>query len=360
MLLAQQVDKFEIDTLINLCLFVSMGEKNRYKSELDFNLLIEFQIFIDKRNIITNINKNFKHIPKESIMSIKLIIILVSVLVSVVIQAWPQNERRELTCGESAKLGLFDKLFDRPIKQEQFPYLADISIRRGGNSVPVSCSGVLISQDSVLSSLKCFRKKNYINTTIQVQFGSSMKVFKVKKIYYSKNPSLNQNCGNETISNGLALVKLAEPVTYSLSGKIIANRACLKLEDNFTESPHSLIALSTRYYTTKPESGNNKVKYAVPLKTFRCENEPSSYRLCGINKRNPNLPLRLTEGTPIVKTSKNQIWTVVGIHIGEQPLWGNCKEDSSKNYARFLTFDGEREHKFLNDYLNEALDAELY
>lgn len=294
-------------------------------------------------------------------MFIKPIIILVFALVSVVVQALPEDEKRELECGESAKLGLVDKLFNRPIKPEQFPYLVKISVLRNNTSVPVLCSGTLISRDSLLSSLKCFRK-NYkdLNDTIKVQFGGSNKEFKVKNIYVSGNPSLKTTCRNETIDNGLAIVQLEEPVTYSLSKEVIANRACLDLKNTVNKLPDISIILPTKDYTIKPESGNNKVKYAVPLKTFRCQNEPSSYRVCGKNKRSPNLPLILPEGAPILRMSKRQRWTLVGININENPLWGNCTEDSNKNYARFLTFDGESEQKFLNSYTSQSFDLELY
>lgn len=270
-------------------------------------------------------------------MSFRLSVIFM-LSVSIVAQAWPS-----LHCGQRDILGMVGVLFDTPIVPKQFPYLADIMINRENMSKTIHCSGALITQEKVLTSLKCFGKGLNNETDVLVRPFGAHKNYKVQEVTYGLNPNLNDktSCENATIENGLAIVKLTHPVPLSVS----TNRACL--DPDYFEGKDTFFV--DKYFTTGYKTATRGLKYAFPLLFAPCPPETPDAYVCGANKRDSKAST-LLEGTPLVKNSKGR-WYVVGITMNDGRLWGNCSSKADKGYHRFLKLSGDDERKFIGEVI---------
>lgn len=272
-------------------------------------------------------------------MSFKSLIVLILSVSIVVAQAMRQDKHRDLSCGERKKLNLFDKIFDQPIQAEQFPYLVDINIKNASSNRTVLCSGALVTQGKVLTSMKCFGENpNGLQITVR-PFGSDTDYYG-EEVITARDPKLLQKCENKTIENGLALIKLTKPVALSST----TNRACLNQNHFALNNIYSRNKYYTTGYNTVLDRG---LKHAFPIRFVSCPPGTPDPYVCGVNKRDPISNIIL-EGTPLVRDSKEQgKWTVVGVNVNEGELWGNCT-GVAYIYSSFLTLGGDNQRKFID------------
>lgn len=257
-------------------------------------------------------------------------------------------KEKPLRCGQH-RLAFRPEVISGPAFRAELPFLVDVVITPR-NDNPVFCTGTLVSRTRVLTAEDCGLEASKAGSTGEILIGSnlrdverSVKVETGEQTSISPSISVNSTCGKTRYR--LAMLKLATPLNFTLTGSHRTNAICLsgKQESGGEESnDHGFVAykLNNIYLD----------KRAPPFQMMEVVCGTDQERFSCVDKYSPNDPLYLQEGAPVFgKDGLLGKWYLIGIHISRcSETHESCLTDT--NPAVFIPTD----EPAIRDWLHET------
>lgn len=225
----------------------------------------------------------------------------------------------------------------RYVGYAEFPFLASLKTLFNGRDL--NCSGVVISSNQILTSIKCVPDKW---TSVAVAVGtvdqstpSANQLFTIKdKVEFNMN-SINGSCIAKSVRHGISIVTLNRDLKFSLNpwSQGSVNSVCFESEKNWPS-----YRVGEKLFAAGFHIDEHCARRYI-LRGAKCSKKISFYNgtICASHESKTNF-YDLQEGSPILKLNERQrSWSILGIHSKQvDDLFSDAEWKDDKPFATFL------------------------